>query len=53
MLACGLLRENTSPTDAEIRDAVASNLCRCTGYDGIVEAIKSAASAPATTSTDG
>ncbi|WP_214366321.1 (2Fe-2S)-binding protein [Pseudonocardia sp. H11422] len=52
MLACGLLRANASPTDAEIRDAVASNLCRCTGYDGIVEAVKRAASAGETVSTD-
>ena len=39
------LRENPSPDDAEIREALAGNLCRCTGYQGIVEAVKLAAAA--------
>ena len=43
MLATALLRENPSPSDAEIRDAMASNLCRCTGYQGILEAVRAAA----------
>jgi carbon-monoxide dehydrogenase small subunit len=43
MLATALLRENPSPGDAEIRDAMASNLCRCTGYQGILEAVRAAA----------
>lgn len=43
MLATALLRENTDPTDEEIRDAMASNLCRCTGYQGILEAVRQAA----------
>lgn len=34
------LRENPSPSDAEIREALSGNLCRCTGYAGIVEAVK-------------
>ena len=38
-----LLRRTTSPTDDEIRDAIAGNLCRCTGYQRIVNSIKSAA----------
>jgi carbon-monoxide dehydrogenase small subunit len=46
MLATALLRENPSPTDEEIRDAMASNLCRCTGYQGILEAVRAAADAP-------
>jgi carbon-monoxide dehydrogenase small subunit len=40
-----LLRRTTSPTDDEIRDAIAGNLCRCTGYQRIVNSIQSAASA--------
>ena len=43
MVAVELLRHNPSPTRAEIRDAVSSNLCRCTGYQNIVEAIELAA----------
>ena len=39
------LRENPSPDDAEIREALAGNLCRCTGYQGIIEALKLAAAA--------
>jgi len=38
-----LLTENPSPTEAEIRESIAGNLCRCTGYQQIVEAIKAAA----------
>jgi carbon-monoxide dehydrogenase small subunit len=37
------LRENPSPSEAEIREALSGNLCRCTGYAGIVEAAKLAA----------
>jgi carbon-monoxide dehydrogenase small subunit len=36
-----------SPTDEQIRDAVSGNLCRCTGYQGILAAVRSAASASA------
>jgi carbon-monoxide dehydrogenase small subunit len=39
----GLLSSNPDPTDAEIREAIAGNLCRCTGYVQIVEAIRLAA----------
>jgi aerobic-type carbon monoxide dehydrogenase small subunit (CoxS/CutS family) len=45
MLATALLRENPNPSDDEIRDAKASNLCRCTGYQGILEAVRAAADA--------
>ncbi|MCD8162446.1 MAG: (2Fe-2S)-binding protein [Synergistaceae bacterium] len=43
MSALSLLHENPRPTEHEIRDAIAGNLCRCTGYTKIVEAIDSAA----------
>jgi aerobic carbon-monoxide dehydrogenase small subunit len=38
-----LLRDNESPTEDEVRDAIAGNLCRCTGYQRIVDAIGDAA----------
>jgi carbon-monoxide dehydrogenase small subunit len=41
--AVGLLRENPHPTDAQIRHALDGNLCRCTGYQHIVEAVEYAA----------
>jgi aerobic-type carbon monoxide dehydrogenase small subunit (CoxS/CutS family) len=43
MLATALLRENPDPTDDEIREAMASNICRCTGYQSILEAVRAAA----------
>ena len=39
------LRDHPSPTDDEIRQALSGNLCRCTGYQGIVAAVRRAASA--------
>jgi len=39
------LRDNPDPTDAEIRDALSGNLCRCTGYQGIIAAVRAAARA--------
>jgi aerobic carbon-monoxide dehydrogenase small subunit len=41
------LRENPDPTDDEIRDALSGNLCRCTGYQGILRAVRDAADATA------
>ncbi len=38
-----LLRRNPHPTDLEIREALAGNLCRCTGYEQILEAVRLAA----------
>ena len=38
-----LLSQNAHPSDAEIREGISGNLCRCTGYDLIVRAISSAA----------
>jgi xanthine dehydrogenase small subunit len=35
-----LLRRNSSPGDAEIREALAGNLCRCTGYEKILDAVR-------------
>ena len=45
MSAYGLLRDDTSPSESEIREALRGNLCRCTGYQNIVLAVQSAAEA--------
>ena len=37
------LQENPSPSEVEIREGLSGNLCRCTGYQNIVKAVKSAA----------
>jgi carbon-monoxide dehydrogenase small subunit len=39
MTALSYLRENPTPTEQDVREALEGNLCRCTGYQGIVEAI--------------
>ena len=44
MVARELLAENPDPTDEEIREALTGNICRCTGYQFIVDSIKDAAS---------
>lgn len=41
--ALELLKENPRPTDEEIREGIAGNICRCTGYYHIVQAVKAAA----------
>ncbi len=43
MTACALLEENPRPSEAQIREAISGNLCRCTGYVNIVKAIQHAA----------
>ncbi len=43
MSACDLLAENPNPTDAEVREGIEGNLCRCTGYQNIVRAVQAAA----------
>jgi len=45
MAATALLNENSTPTEAQIVDALEGNLCRCTGYVNIVAAVKQAAAA--------
>jgi 4-hydroxybenzoyl-CoA reductase subunit gamma len=42
MAAEALLRQNASPTEAQIREALSGNLCRCTGYVKIVESVQAA-----------
>src|SRR5207248_2903510 len=37
------LRDNPEPNETEIRDALSGNLCRCTGYQGIIDAVRQAA----------
>ena len=44
MSAVDLLQKNKNPNEQEIRDWLEGNICRCTGYQGIVEAVKDAAS---------
>jgi aerobic carbon-monoxide dehydrogenase small subunit len=43
MLAVGLLERNPHIKDADLVDALSSNLCRCTGYQNIIKAVRSAA----------
>ena len=43
MAAADLLRENPDPSEQEIRDGLEGNLCRCTGYQNIVRAVRRAA----------
>jgi carbon-monoxide dehydrogenase small subunit len=43
MAASDLLRENPHPSDQEIREGLEGNLCRCTGYENIVRAVRRAA----------
>ena len=41
--AAALLRDNPRPTDQQIREGLSGNLCRCTGYQGILAAVRAAA----------
>jgi aerobic carbon-monoxide dehydrogenase small subunit len=43
MAAVGLLKDNAAPSEREIREGIAGNFCRCTGYQHIVNAIQHAA----------
>ena len=47
MAAVALLRREPNPSEAQIREALAGNLCRCTGYVKIIEAVQAAAGAMA------
>jgi len=46
MTACALLRDNPAPTRAEVREAISGNICRCTGYQPIINAILQVSSEP-------
>ena len=43
VMAKALLDENPDPSEADIRFALAGNICRCTGYTKIIDAVKAAA----------
>ncbi len=43
MAGAALLRENSNPSEQDIRKAISGNLCRCTGYDMIIRGIKTSA----------
>jgi carbon-monoxide dehydrogenase small subunit len=45
LAAKAFLEQNPAPSEAEIREAISGNLCRCTGYHFVVEAIQAAAAA--------
>ena len=47
MSTTAFLRDNPDPTDDEIREGLSGNLCRCTGYQGILAAVRQAAAASA------
>lgn len=53
MAARGLLRRNPNPTSDEIVEAIAGNLCRCTGYEAIIDAVHRAARREAAARTGG
>jgi carbon-monoxide dehydrogenase small subunit len=42
MASLNLLKKNSRPSEAEVREGLAGNLCRCTGYVRIVEAVRTA-----------
>ncbi|HWF79232.1 MAG TPA: (2Fe-2S)-binding protein [Streptosporangiaceae bacterium] len=47
LASADLLKDNPSPTDEQIRDGLEGNLCRCTGYEHIVRAVRRASAAGA------
>ena len=47
MTLVAFLRDHAAPGEAEIRDALGGHLCRCTGYQNIIDAVKLASGAPA------
>jgi aerobic carbon-monoxide dehydrogenase small subunit len=47
MTCFALLKHNPKPSEAEIREGISGNLCRCTGYQNIVKAVQQAANAEA------
>ncbi len=51
LAAVALLKENPHPTEAEVRAGLAGNLCRCTGYAKIVEAVLAASAHPVAEAT--
>jgi carbon-monoxide dehydrogenase small subunit len=53
MQSVALLAENPDPSEQEVRDGLEGNLCRCTGYQNIVKAVRSCAATQATSATTG
>jgi len=53
MAAVSLLRESPAPSEAEVREGLEGNLCRCTGYHNIVKSILAAARMPGATEVPG
>ena len=45
MSITAFLRDHPTPSEEEIRDGLSGNLCRCTGYQGIISAVRFAAAA--------
>jgi carbon-monoxide dehydrogenase small subunit len=52
MSVTAFLRDNPDPSDEEIRESLSGNLCRCTGYQGILRAVRQAAETTAAASTE-
>ena len=52
MASIDLLGENPDPSETEVREGLEGNLCRCTGYQNIVKAVRAAASTRAGTSAE-
>ena len=53
MQSAWLLEQNPEPTDEEVREGIAGNLCRCTGYVNIVKAVQQAAAELRSSATEG